>query len=371
MNKDLYVLGAGFGRDFNPKTFPLMSDFLSLARRNGHYNPDQTHQVLASFMNRYFGSPEYGDIEKIMSFLALPALDDRFVPYENRSFLYDLLVRMITNSLSRAHFASSDENTRTVYEGFAKHLVETDSVVISFNYDLLLEKLLYEAGAWCGYDGYGADIPPISTASPLPGRRKGLNYSSYKESKVIILKPHGSISWGIPTWQDFEKAIICQDDLLYAPGRDFMDLMHVQAVEDKTVLSISAPFTEYYRSVIIPPVLDKVGWYEKAAIRVIWNMAKEAVRNAENIFFIGYSMPPTDFTAEFLFRQAIAWSSVDSWPIFGPPSDERPKQKRVLVVNPKAAELKDRYAELFGKDITLVAKSFKDWFYSENYGNCK
>jgi len=69
--------------------------------------------------------------------------------------------------------------------------------------------------------------------------------------------------------------------------------------------------------------------------------------------------------------QAIAWSSVDSWPIFDPPSDERPKQKRVLVVNPKAAELKDRYAELFGEDITLVVKSFKDWFSSENYGNCK
>jgi hypothetical protein len=88
-----------------------------------------------------------------------------------------------------------------VYSKFVEHFVRTESVVITFNYDLLLEKLLVDTRDWHMIDGYGIDIPLADEAFPTP-RMASKGFTDIPpggRSKVLLLKLHGSINWGVPT----------------------------------------------------------------------------------------------------------------------------------------------------------------------------
>jgi hypothetical protein len=75
-------------------------------------------------------------------------------------------------------------------------------------------------------------------------------------------------------------------------------------------------------------------------------MANQAIQEAKEIIFIGYSLPPTDFITEFMFRQARMGHS--------------PKQ--VTVICPEAANLRPRYEDIFGPGVCTIDKRFQEWF---------
>ena len=154
----LYILGAGFSHGYNQHSYPLMREFLQAAKRKGQYDIEGRHNALAQFISKYFGYAEYHDIEKIMSFLSAPALDDLQVPYEHRTQLYDDLIRVIQSTLRDSHVIMSNNMNTNYYAAFAQHLIKEKSTVISFNYDLLLDALLYQTGEWLGSNGYGAEF---------------------------------------------------------------------------------------------------------------------------------------------------------------------------------------------------------------------
>ncbi len=72
----------------------------------------------------------------------------------------------------------------------------------------------------------------------------------------------------------------------------------------------------------------------------------EALEDAEQINFVGYSLRGTDFMAEFMFRQAINMRSIE---------------RTITVVDPKANELKARFRDVFGSTpASALEMSFKD-----------
>jgi hypothetical protein len=366
--KTVYVLGSGFSRDYNPSHFPLMSDFLNLAKINRYYQPEDTHSALKGFIKRYFGENNE-NIESILTFLNARSLDDPFIKYENRSVLYDQLLEIILDTFDVAHFHPINDETKNIYSAFGDKLAANESVVISFNYDLLLEYLLFDKGHWRGFDGYGAKIPPIDEATSLPiakGEPSYLNPETDQKSKVLILKPHGSVNWGVPTRDcDFVKEIYQSDQTYYYSQTSLEQVpysLRPRGIKDLAEKSLNFPITTYYRPVIIPPILDKSNWFEKTSIRLIWHMAKESIREADCLIVIGYSMPVTDYSTEFLMRQANAWSSMDTFMglMLGKLSSER-KPKRVIVVDPCAEGLRHRYQSIFGPDVECISETFVDW----------
>jgi hypothetical protein len=232
------------------------------------------------------------------------------------------------------------DSVKQVYEKFAELLIESEATVITFNYDLLIEKLLEGTFKWRRYDGYGAHIPLAHKAMPTSPHT--FLYQSINEnidtkwSPVTLLKLHGSINWGRP--------IIAEDksDLIYQ-----IPISGGVSIADFAVQTeFGSPFTQYFEPVIVPPVLDKSSWFRNPTFKVLWNMAMEAVEAAEQIIFVGYSLRATDFMAEFMFRQAVNMRSVE---------------RTIIVVDPKASELEGRFRDVFGSTpAPALEMSFKD-----------
>jgi hypothetical protein len=53
---------------------------------------------------------------------------------------------------------------------------------------------------------------------------------------------------------------------------------------------------------IVPPVTDKLGYFQNEAIQHLWAQASGALKNCRRVFLVGYSLPATDLTMRFLFN---------------------------------------------------------------------
>jgi hypothetical protein len=345
MREKVYVLGAGFCRDFNQDAFPLVRDFLSLAASHGSYKRDSTHLQLAMMIGRYFGNDLYQNIETVLSFFSAEPLDDLGIQFENRPNLYRQLVDLIVWELNRASSIVDrhSQGAWAVYSKFVKHLVSTESAVITFNYDMLLERLLAEehTNDWHMVDGYGIDIPLTDEAFPTHRVSKSIEVSQAWRSRVLLLKLHGSINWGVPAIA-FDKG-----NKIYRGRSSGGDCMLHRQVKHPGGL----PLTLHFEPVIVPPIVDKSVWLKNQTFRYLWNMANQAIQEAKEITFIGYSLPPTDFMTEFMFRQARMGHS----------------EKRVTVISPDAAKLQPRYEDIFGLGVCTIEKRFQEWFVGSEF----
>lgn len=345
----VYVLGAGFSKSYHPGFVPLMADFLQIAKTNARYDLLGRHSNLAQFIARYFGYAEYHDLEKVMSFLSAPAQDEAPIDSANRAVLYDELLRVIQDTLAHIHLTAASETTRSIYEAFAQMLVTSRSLVISLNYDLVLDSLLYKTGEWIGYDGYGADIPSAFQALPRPTRRELNDYvpPEDKRSKTYLLKLHGSINWGVPTIHTGTDSMIYQDPHgCYHAGYLGGARTGPSPLHDTSISPAQFPLTMRFKPFLVPPILDKTSLLDSRPLRVLWNMASAAITDADELVFVGYSLPMTDFATEFLFRRAV----------------RRSKNKRVTVVAPDAERtLLPRYRDVFGDHVVAIDDDTLGW----------
>ena len=60
---------------------------------------------------------------------------------------------------------------------------------------------------------------------------------------------------------------------------------------------------EHMPRLVVPPVLNK-NVRNYPLVRRIWNTAEAHIRDARELVIWGYSLPPTDFYAQWLLRQA-------------------------------------------------------------------
>ena len=56
---------------------------------------------------------------------------------------------------------------------------------------------------------------------------------------------------------------------------------------------------------IVPPVLTKTHLQEHPVVRLVWSRAFKELDAADNVVFVGYSLPPTDAAAGSLFGEAL------------------------------------------------------------------
>jgi hypothetical protein len=375
LNRPVYVLGAGFCLDFRPALtsgqstpggFPLARDFLKVAKEQNVYRTEDAHRPLSMFIRKYFGDDPSPDVERVLSFLAADPFDRESAKEENRPFLYDQLVNIITGTLSAASASVagrygwamrrkisrnefSGDHQWEAYSRFAQELIGRHAIIITFNYDLLIEFLLRSTGSWGMHDGYGIDIPPIDEAMPPQLRRTDSPPpESTTPSSCLLLKLHGSINWGVPihakrsvSAERVQRLVLAAPKFYRIPNDGKYGNLNFQTLKHPEI-----PGAFGFRPVIVPPVLDKSPWLNNINIRSIWNQAAGAVRKSEEITFIGYSLPPTDFLAEFMPREGNGGAST----------------KRITVVSPDAKELVEgRFASVFGTSIEATPERFIKW----------
>jgi hypothetical protein len=215
------------------------------------------------------------------------------------------------------------------YDAFAELLVELNTMreagpiaVISFNYDLCLEYALLQQKA----------IPDYGL-SAAPSNRNGIR----------IYKVHGSLNWSRDQDSGEIKAMPVKE-LATKPYWDRMGLNHDAERPIDTMELIVGPDAWGERilpePVIVPPTWNK-GIYQDM-LRPVWRHASAALSTADNIFVIGYSLPPSDqFFRSFYSLSTISDSIIERFWLFDPSP---------------LPEISDRFRRLLGPAVTERGK---------------
>ena len=177
-----------------------------------------------------------------------------------------------------------------LYDLLARNHIHEGDVVITFNYDLGIERSLRLPGLWEITDGYGLTIS------------KGAN-----ASRVKVLKLHGSTNWRALLFDGnagFGRAdnslgerpvLFFRPDLEYLGYGEFMDPRCAGLSQAASTSSI------------IMPALPKRFYFETSFGREwepfwdhLWHSAAKALQATNEVIIIGYSLPAADQRAREL-----------------------------------------------------------------------
>ena len=180
-------------------------------------------------------------------------------------------------------FFYQTEELRTepnAYDGFAGRRAGPDSTVITFNYDVVLERALAKTGKWDIGNGYGFPF--------LPGR---------VASKVTVYKLHGSVNWFKEPINDMPPPVIFRRDL---------ELLGYGGLVDPRVGG-NGMGVDNSGTFILPDPRKKFYW--ESFWKPLWRTAGERLRAANEVFIHGYSMPTADVRARQLLFDNIKKSA--------------------------------------------------------------
>ncbi|MEC4685096.1 MAG: SIR2 family protein [Nitrospirota bacterium] len=166
------------------------------------------------------------------------------------------------------------ENGRNVYKNFMKAFEINKSegtVFISLNYDTILEKALNSIvkDSW-HYSHIKTNV-------------------NRKEDGIQVLKPHGSFNWLMKGNPNFSITT----DYGLEPVQN-----RCHEVDKFEQAAIIAP-TQLKQEVNVNETQNPI---TTELFSKIWNSMAKALIDAENVFIIGYSFPPTDYHLQWLFR---------------------------------------------------------------------
>jgi hypothetical protein len=207
------------------------------------------------------------------------------------------------------------ESALSTIEKWVRILVPGDTIV-SFNWDTLHESVLWRAKKWHYADGYGfkARDAPSQTHSP-----------------ITILKLHGSVNWAQGSEDDREPEIEHKDT--FFPG----------AVDDYETFRRGTGTWNEGRNLIVPSYLKDLS--ANRLLLQLWELAREALGEADNLTVIGFSLNEADTPARHLFGSAL---------------DRNPNLREVVVVAPEPYEW-DRFCYRFGRQQSTIPTKFEDW----------
>jgi hypothetical protein len=222
--------------------------------------------------------PSFPNVEQLLSemavneelFHASRQYDGRFTKDKLKKLQRDVLLK-VADWFHELSTAPRVDNARQEWLGrFRERVAGENAAIISFNWDLILDKLLF--GEALGQTSYGFPKPPAD--SP------------------VLLKPHGSLNW-------FEDK----------PGRYLTQTQRfeVHSEAGRAVYGFAnltrGPNSKRgrtYLPLIIPPIYLKR--FDAAVFTRLWQNCTSALSTARKVIFLGYSMPLADLHAQFIMR---------------------------------------------------------------------
>lgn len=309
-----------------------------------------------------------GDPERALSL----AIDKRFHyarAYSEMIFLFATVLNEIQNGPVCAN-----------YSKLVRSLTR-DDVLITFNWDTLLDRALHEGGRWHPVDGYG-----VNFVKSFDNGWKDIEAQSPTQN--VLLKLHGSTNWLMPYFSlHFQKGIRTFTnpavDPLTRPMFCFINSDSTYETYENRSRAGYAPFSYYYYppdipiaagdrpgykliSVISAPDLSEhakttIGGYPYSSMPLViapvrhkeyglmgnaldglWQRASTALRECQRLTIIGYSFPPTDIRAWQLLDQACA---------------QRKSALPLTIVSPSADDLARRMIERLGNQIAVTPEN--------------
>ncbi len=200
-----------------------------------------------------------------------------------------------------------------------------ETAILTFNYDIAFDYAFFNRGSPQSID-------------------YGLKNSSDRIPTIPILKLHGSLNWLQCQNQECKKITCILEDLNLIPTMSqesfYIDIEN--SIKNKQC-SCGGYFDP--EPLIIPPTWNKTDYHRY--ISPVWERAAEELSQAENIFVIGYSLPPSDEFFKYLYALGTVGKNI---------------LKRLWVFNPELPDTVGGFKERFQKLLGPAARSCFEYF---------
>ncbi|MHA1410734.1 MAG: hypothetical protein ACTSQY_10595 [Candidatus Odinarchaeia archaeon] len=297
----------------------------------------------------------------------LPNIEDVFTLYDmalqkDEPFLFEAdidqniirkdILDLLTRTIVLSTVGALNKNfTTQPYQKFVDHLTK-DDVIISYNYDTLLDNaILHKFGEL----NYGFDIlteeniiEPLSEEEKTKyfqsfADKEGISVEEFKakychpkekselkfgENAPLLIKPHGSLNWlYCPKCYRYyclrRKELINKEAFLHFFPNECMDRCGGNL-----------------QQFIVPLTHHKT--FHNPILNYLWMRVTQELSMADIVYFIGYSIPDADYTSKYYFIKGLT----------------RPNRKscaELTLIAPNAVEsgLSNKYKRIFG-DVTEI-----------------
>lgn len=170
--------------------------------------------------------------------------------------------------------------------------------VTTFNYDLLIEEALGATNLW---DHENVRLTPSSILRFGPKLPyvppQGLSVGSQLGDTFQLLKLHGSVD---TFWISGDTSGVTINR--WPSGSSWGRPVKPSAEERQQQLPDRVPF-------IVPPAAAKSSFYTNPVTRELWQQAGAAIRRADEVALVGYSLPMTDLVTAALLGERLRTTS--------------------------------------------------------------
>jgi hypothetical protein len=186
--------------------------------------------------------------------------------------------------------------TRFLAEQFADD--RRTHVFVSFNYELALDRAVEIAsrGLWQPRDGYGFVLPFYTMGDPTSDSPNDAVSAFSSEElprgspRIQILKPHGSLNWLRP-----RQSIASSEEsagaatTMIVPLSNSLELRYWTSANTFNYISLPDQLPDDVEILIAPPSPTKLLIMPQTR-----SLEFDAIKEADEVFVVGYSMPRTD-----------------------------------------------------------------------------
>ena len=351
MENTVFILGAGASKEGGA---PLMGDFLDVAHRQ--WQLGQAGEEATAFQTVFKGISSLQDVhskseldinnvESIFTAFEMAKILNRFPRREAAEIdgMIQALKKVIAKTLEttlRFPVQSGRIHSPAPYDKFVKLLrqLEQESKpqqsisILTFNYDIAMDYALQIGG----FD---------------------VNYGLRDGDKIPLLKLHGSLNW---------TKSVDTDAIIPYGVLPFLSTRQLQIWPETRWVTI--PMSSSLRDLdqgtrrvtgeplIVPPTWNKGDSHK--SLTQIWARAAQALSQAENIFVIGYSLPPSDAFFRYLYALGTAGDVLLKrfW-VFDPASEGVEQRFRTLLGS-GARERFRYFRKTFSEAIDVIENTF-------------
>ena len=312
MTEQLFVLGSGFSKAYS-ESMPTVNELAGLLKCQ-NYLAEEPYASLTS------------DPELLLTYLSWEQPWQKRQEHWLERSHFERTQREIATSIARSeHDAFEQAGVVDWLKDLIEYFHEHKQVVISFNYDTIIERVCHQIQP----RSFGTFISDFAfyrlPLTLISSRVKGGGHIFNAESFHLI-KLHGSINWYYSGMEQFpgEQVYLRSVDT-ESPFHDGIDERNPEyGNKSSEVAQLLVDKTQ----MIIPPVAEKSRFYSNQTIRSLWWAAREAMQRASQMFFVGYSLPPTDLSTKMMLK---AHANPDE----------------VFIVNRDPDAVEDRYYDVF------------------------
>jgi hypothetical protein len=240
----------------------------------------------------------------------------------------------------------------THYKKFAEKIIKTRPLVISFNWDTLLDEALANTGKWFYESGYGVTFNWLYVNNELV-------LNAGRKSAVLLLKSHGSMNWfrygnffstdrqhftGEPVLEIERSMLGLYEFERYFQGNSLKRIQPKHCRLDQGI-KFGKKLKMSVEPALIPPKTDLNASY----ITDIWQKAREEITNCRKIVVVGYALKETDQRVYNEIKRA---------------REKNPQKITVRLVagNEPDSAIEQRAKNIFGQcDIENLGMSFDEY----------